>query len=179
MMKVIIMLYFASLTAMLVCCNLLGEYVSVSIFSAIPAIISAVMIIFGFLAQTYGVERGGKIRLGKFSNLDFKYYKTNDGKGAFDIIRSRGSINRYDKLYAYIYYICGLIPIPFVFFFSTPAKLSMIAIFLVVELTVALISIAISFCEMKRQSEIDLQRQREHDRELEYQRRREQMGRWK
>ena len=179
MKKVIIMLYFAFLAATILCCNLLAEYVIVSIFSVVPAILSVIMLIFGLFAQTYGIGRGGKLRLSKFSRLDFKYSKTNDGKGEFDVIKTRESVNKYDKLYAYIYYICGLIPIPFVFFFSTFAKLSMIALFLVVESTVALISIVISFYELKRQSEIDLQRQRELDRELEDQRRREQMGKWK
>ena len=179
MKKIAFIIYAAVIAATLFLASAFRDSVNTSIFSVVPSVVSVIMAVLGHCAEIGRIDRSGDVRLSRFANMDFKYSKSKSGEGSFEMIERKYPTGRFNKLYAGIYYVGGLIPIPFIFFLSTTAKIGTIAVFLLAEFICTCIALPVNIIDRKRRAEQEILRQRELDRELEEQRRREQMGKWK
>ena len=179
-MKKITFIIYASVIALTGLCALaFSKYLSVNIYSLLPVGIIVYMIYMGFEAFTSRMYyKNGRWRT-RSVGFDFKYSKSANGEGNFEVYNPIKSAGLSNKLMAYSLFLGASLNIPLIFFFDYKIKLFSIGILIVSGLVGGLLALP---HDLKAQREIEEAEKAKHEqweRELEEQKKREELGKWK
>ncbi len=184
-MKKIIFIIYAAVTAVTCFCAFaFEEQLNICLDSLIPMAVLAIHIVLGVLLLG-GILYwgGGKVRVAFNTSLnsDLKYVRDANGEGRLAYVDDRKATGRVKERTAvgYIFLICGVLAIPFIFFFPVSAKWASIALFMIPTFIGGGVGMFISFKELRDDMKMMDKEYEKQKKELEEQKKREELGRWK
>lgn len=149
------------------------QYLSLSIYSAIPLIAAIYMGVGAACMYYYGDFTRHTISR-NFFDIDFKYSKSG-GEGKFHFIRDKATPGHAIG-FVYFYIFAAVLEIAFVFFFPYPVKIAVGGAVFIISPLIQLLFQARQFSHRVKAARDEKEAE---DRELEEQKRREEMGKWK